>query len=64
MKRDNILVDKSFSFAVRIVNLYKYLCSDKKEFVLSKQLLRSGTSIGANISESQDAQSTNDLNYR
>ena len=61
MKRDNILVDKSFSFAVRIVNLYKYLCSDKKEFVLSKQLLRSGTSIGANISESQDAQSTNDF---
>ena len=61
MKRDNILVDKSFSFAVRIVNLYKYLCSDKKEFVLSKQLLRSGTSIGANISESQDTQSTNDF---
>ena len=61
MKRENILVDKSFSFAVRIVNLYKYLCSDKKEFVLSKQLLRSGTSIGANISESQDAQSTNDF---
>lgn len=61
MKRDNILVDKSFSFAVRIVNLYKYLCSNKKEFVLSKQLLRSGTSIGANISESQDAQSTNDF---
>ncbi len=41
--------------------MYKYLCSDKKEFVLSKQLLRSGTSIGANISESQDAQSTNDF---
>lgn len=61
MKRDNILVNKSFSFAVRIVNLYKYLCSNKKEFVLSKQLLRSGTSIGANISESQDAQSTNDF---
>ena len=61
MKRDNILVNKSFSFAVRIVNLYKYLCSDKKEFVLSKQLLKSGTSIGANISESQDAQSTNDF---
>ena len=61
MKRDNILVDKSFSFAVRIVNLYKYLCSDKKEFVLSKQLLKSGTYIGANISESQDAQSTNDF---
>lgn len=61
MKRDNILVDKSFAFAVRIVNLYKYLNSEKKEFVLSKQLLRSGTSIGANISESQNAQSTNDF---
>lgn len=61
MKSDNILVDKSFTFAVRIVNLYKYLSNDKKEFILSKQLLRSGTSIGANINESQDAQSTNDF---
>lgn len=61
MKRDNPLADKSFSFAVRIVKLYKYLCDNKKEFVLSKQLLRSGTSIGANISESQDAQSSNDF---
>ena len=60
MKRDNILLNKSFKFAVRIVNLYKYLNS-KKEYVLSKQLLRSGTSIGANINESQDAQSTNDF---
>lgn len=59
--RDNILLDKSFSFAVRIVNLYKYLCDEKKEYILSKQLLRSGTSIGANINESQDAQSTNDF---
>jgi len=60
VKRDNILLNKSFKFAVRIVNLYKYLNS-KKEYVLSKQLLRSGTSIGANINESQDAQSTNDF---
>jgi four helix bundle protein len=59
--KENILVDKSFTFAVRIVKLYKYLCNDKKEFVLSKQLLRSGTSIGANINESQDAQSKNDF---
>ena len=43
-----IVLDKSFDFAVRVVNLYKYLCNDKKEFTLSKQLLRSGTSIGAN----------------
>jgi four helix bundle protein len=61
LKRDNPLSDKSFAFAVRIVKLYKYLCDEKKEFVLSKQLLRSGTSIGANISESQDAQSSNDF---
>lgn len=46
-------LDKSFTFAVRIVKLYKYLCSEKQEYVLSKQLLRSGTSIGANISESR-----------
>jgi four helix bundle protein len=59
--KENVLLDKSFKFAIRIVNLYKYLCNDKKEFVLSKQLLRSGTSIGANINESQDAQSKNDF---
>ena len=59
--KDNILLDKSFIFAVRIVKLYKYLCSKKKEYVLSKQLLRSGTSIGANINEAQDAQSKNDF---
>ena len=44
---------KSKKFAVRIVNLYKYLCNDKKEYVLSKQILRSGTSIGANIAEAE-----------
>lgn len=60
MKKDNILLDKSFKFAVRVVNLYKYL-NNKKEFILSKQLLRSGTSIGANINEAQDAQSINDF---
>ena len=51
---------KSKKFAVRIVNLYKYLCDEKKEFVLSKQVLRSGTSIGANLTESKNAQSTAD----
>ena len=59
--RENVLLEKSFKFAIRIVKLYKYLCGEKKEFVLSKQLLRCGTSIGANISESQEAQSTNDF---
>jgi four helix bundle protein len=61
MKQDNIILDKSFAFAVRVVKLYKYLCDEKKEYVLSKQLLRSGTSIGANINEAQAAQSTNDF---
>ena len=56
-----IIVDKSFDFAVRIVKLYRYLCDEKKEFVLSKQLLRSGTSIGANVSEAEQAQSTPDF---
>ena len=52
---DNVIENKSFDFAVRIVNLHKHLSSDKKEFVLSKQLLRSGTSIGANVSEALKA---------
>lgn len=51
MKKDNVILDKSFDFAVRIVNLYKHLTSEKKEYVLSKQLVRSGTSVGANVSE-------------
>ena len=57
----NIIVEKSFEFAVRIVNLYKYLVEQKKEYVLSKQLLRSGTGIGANVSEAQQAQSRPDF---
>lgn len=52
MKVNNIIQQKSFAFAIRIVNVYKFLTEEKKEFVLSKQLLRSGTSIGANIEES------------
>ena len=61
MKQNNIIQEKSFAFAVRIVNLYKYLCEEKKEFVLSKQILRSGTSIGANIEESIGGQSDKDF---
>jgi len=49
----NVVLDKSKKFAIRIYNLYKYLCDNKKEYVLAKQLLRSGTSIGANLSEAQ-----------
>lgn len=51
MKENNIILAKSKKFAVRIVRLYKYLCDEKHEYVLSKQILRSGTSIGANVSE-------------
>jgi len=53
MDKENTLKYKSKKFAVRIVNLYKFLCEEKKEYVLSKQLLRSGTSIGANIAEAE-----------
>jgi four helix bundle protein len=61
MKKDNILHEKSYAFAIRTVKLSQYLTSQKKEYVLSKQLLRSGTSIGALVSESQYAQSTPDF---
>ena len=61
MKKDNVILDKSFIFAVNIVKLYQYLCDNKKEYVLSKQLLRCGTSIGANVNEAQAAQSSNDF---
>ena len=57
----NVAVEKSFEFAVRIVNLYKYLTKEHKEYVLAKQLLRCGTSIGANVSEAQRAQSKADF---
>lgn len=55
-----MIKNKTLDFAVRIVKLYKYLCDQKKEFVLSKQILRSGTSIGANVSESKNAQTDPD----
>ncbi len=58
---DATVATKSFQFSIRIVNLYKHLAEQKKEFVMSKQILRCGTSIGANIAESQDAQSTADF---
>ena len=61
MKEQNAVKDKSFEFSVRIVNLYKHLTTNKQEYVMSKQLLRSGTSIGANICEAEQAQSTSDF---
>jgi four helix bundle protein len=60
----DIIKDKSFKFAVRIVNLYKYLIENKKEFVLSKQLLRSGTSIGALQREASQAESKADFIHK
>jgi four helix bundle protein len=58
---ENVLLIKAKTFAVRIVNLYKHLCAAKSEYIMSKQLLRSGTSIGANISEANYAQSKRDF---
>lgn len=62
--KENIIKDKSFQFAVRIVNMYKYLRDKKKENILSRQLLRSGTSIGANVCEAEHAQSTDDFIHK
>lgn len=61
MKRENVIQDKSYAFAIRTVNLYRFLTDQKKEFVLSKQLLRSGTSIGANVEEGIGGQSEKDF---
>lgn len=58
---ESAIQDKSKLFAIRIVKLYRYLCNEKKEFVLSKQLMRSGTSIGANVVEAQSAFSKKDF---
>ncbi len=61
MKENNVVVEKSKKFAIRIIKLYQYLCENKKEFILSKQLLRSGTSIGANVKEAIRGQSKADF---
>jgi len=63
MKR-SILKEKSFRFAVRIVNLYKHLCENKKEFILSKQILRSGTSVGAMVREAEYSESHTDFIHK
>jgi len=60
-KRENIVMNKSYAFALRIIKLYKYLIDSPKEYVLSKQVLRSGTSIGALIKEAEHAQSKADF---
>ena len=62
--KESITAKKSIAFAIRVINVYKFLCSDKKEFVLSKQLLRSGTAIGALIKEAEHAESKPDFLHK
>ena len=65
MKRDrSLLLDKSEAFAGRIIKMFQYLSTQKKEIIISKQILRSGTSIGANITESRNAQSKADFIHK
>ena len=61
MKKESVVMNKSYAFALRVVKLYKYTTIEKKEYVLSKQLLRSGTAIGALIKEGEHAQSKADF---
>ena len=63
-EKENVIRNKSFAFAVRIVNLYKYLVEEKKEYVMAKQLLRSGTSVGAMVREAEHAESKNDFTHK
>ena len=62
--RENVVKTKSFGFAVRIVRMYQYLCYEKKEFVLSKQLLRSGTGVGAMVREAEHAETKADFKHK
>ncbi len=64
MKHDSVVREKSMKFAVRIVKLYQYLTEQKREYVLSKQVLRSGTSIGANIREAEEGISRKDFSAK
>ena len=59
--KENVLAKKTIDFAVKIINFYKYLCDEKREYVIAKQILKSGTSIGANVRESRNAQSKADF---
>ena len=61
MKKENVIVDKSFYFGVRIIKFYKFLCYEKHEDILGKQILRSGTSIGANVKEAIRGQTDADF---
>ena len=59
--KDNLIMEKSYHFSLMVIELYKFLTHEKKEYILSKQLLRSGTSIGANVNEAQAAISKKDF---
>lgn len=63
-EKKNMIKDKTFAFAVRVVKLYQYLSEQKKEFVLSKQILRSGTAVGALVREAQNAESKADFIHK
>ncbi len=62
--KENVIKKKSYKFALRIIKLYKHLAEEKREYVLSKQVLRSGTSIGANVAEANQAQSRADFIHK
>lgn len=64
MYSNNLILEKSKAFAIRIINMYKYLANEKKEFVLAKQVLRSGTGIGANVKECINAESRLDFIHK
>jgi four helix bundle protein len=64
MRKDNVLKEKSFAFALRVIKCFQYLQSEKNEYILSKQLLRCGTSVGANIREAEHAQSKLDFIHK
>ncbi len=61
---ENIILTKTYDFALRIIKLYKYLCDEKHEYTIAKQILRSGTSIGANIEEATGSISKKDFRYK
>jgi len=62
--KENVVKNKSFAFAVRVVKLYQFLSEEKREFLLSKQLLRSGTSVGAMVREAEHAETKNDFKHK
>lgn len=64
MKKEGVIKDKTYAFAIRIIKLSKFLIEEKKEYIISKQLLRSGTSIGALIREAEYAQSSADFIHK